>query len=71
MTACAFQIKTWTAEPANVKPDCQAEKPLVRKKGGQITEALSILEMAKYRCYSEIDDTAWRNRMAICCADKN
>lgn len=64
-------IKTWGVGAANVRPDCQLEKPLIRTNdAGVIQEALTVLQANAYRCYSPVDDEAWRTRMVqleSCC----
>ncbi len=64
LSSCAgLKIKTWFLDGK----DAQA---LIRKdSSGNITEKLTYFEADGYRCYSQADDTAWRNRMALCCAD--
>ena len=64
-----IRIKTWYADTENVRPDCHSEPVLVRKNSrGDIQEALNLLKMQGYRCYSPDDDRTWRTRLAMCCA---
>jgi hypothetical protein len=61
--ACgSLQIKTWLID-AN-------DGSLVRTKNGVVIEKQSYTDANGYRCYSPIDDEAWRARMATlsaCC----
>lgn len=63
LSACAgLKIKTWFL-------DAKEQNALIRKAStGEITERLSYIEADGYRCYSPIDDEAWRTRLAQCCA---
>jgi hypothetical protein len=63
LSSCAgIQIKTWFL-------DSKTENALIRKnEDGSIQEKLTYLEAYGYRCYSPIDDEAWRTRLAECCA---
>lgn len=69
LSSCsALKIKTWFADATQVSPPCQVEDLLVRKDSkGKVQEALTILQMDGYRCYSAADDEAWRNLLIACC----
>lgn len=61
LSSCAeLRIKTWFL-------DGREEQALIRRKNGEIIERLTFVEADGYRCYSEADDTAWRNRLVACC----
>lgn len=63
LSCCSgITIKTWFL-------DGIYENGLIRKKSdGTLLEKISFIEANGYRCYSPVDDEAWRNRMAACCA---
>lgn len=64
LSACgALQIKTWFL-------DSKETGALIRKHANAPMEVLSYADADSYRCYSPIDDQAWRDRMALCCAGK-
>jgi hypothetical protein len=62
LSSCAgLKIKTWFLSS-------KTDGALVRKDShGQIMESLNYIQADGYRCYSEQDDTAWRNRLVLCC----
>lgn len=62
LSSCAgLKIKTWFL-------DGKEESALIRRKSGVIVEKMTFFDADGYRCYSQADDTAWRDRMALCCA---
>lgn len=63
LSSCAaLNIKTWFL-------DGMHEQALIRRdSNGNIKEKLTFLEGDGYRCYSAVDDEAWRNRLIQCCA---
>lgn len=49
--------------------DGMSENALIRRnEDGTIQEKLTFLQAHGYRCYSPVDDEAWRTRLAQCCA---
>lgn len=69
-TPAPGRVTTWWADSENVRAECRSEKLLVRRDSeGTIKQSLDILQSRGYRCYSAEDDAAWRDRMAICCAE--
>lgn len=62
-SSCAsLNITTWLIDAIH-------EGSLVRKdSNGTIIGRLSYVEANGYRCYSESDDEAWRNRLVACCS---
>lgn len=63
LSSCAgLKIKTWFL-------DGKDEQALIRKNDdGVVTEKLTYIEADGYRCYSPVDDEAWRTRLVECCA---
>lgn len=66
LSSCAaLNIKTWYLDGIH-------EQALIRRNAdGTVNEKLSWLEADGFRCYSPLDDEAWRDRLIQCCAKGN
>lgn len=64
LASCAStKITTWLI----------TDKGDLMHKTGSAEQHKTVAEAVKYRCYSEIDDTAWRKLLAdyqACCSEK-
>lgn len=67
LIACAgLTIKTWYL-------DAQLKKLVRRDSAGNIREIKELIDADGYRCYSRIDDEAWRKEyssLSACCNQK-
>lgn len=62
LSCTGLTIKTWYVEGIT-------ENALIRRsEDGSIQERLTFLQAHGYRCYSPVDDEAWRARLIACCA---
>lgn len=64
LSSCAnLKIHTWYN-------DGTIHKELIRTDhDGNLTEEMSYVAADGYLCYSPEDDKAWRDRLALCCAN--